>query len=298
VLGSDDLGYRAASAGAGFVARNLHQQLRARFAPGGLHVRSGQALVGLRLHGYGYGESLQTMGASPPTAQANRVFYRHGPLTEWYANGPLGLEQGFRLAARPSAHHPGPLTIALALSGNARATLARDQDAVTFSKGDASLSYRGLLATDAQGRTLPAWLVLRGHELLLRVKDAGARYPLKVDPFVQQAKLTASDGAFFDLLGLSTAVSGNTIVAGAPYATVNGNFAQGAAYVFVKPGSGWQNATEKAKLTASDGAAEDFLGGAGGLGENGVGISGDTVVAGAANATVNGNPYQGLAQRD
>jgi hypothetical protein len=36
---------------------------------------------------------------------------------------------------------------------------------------------------------------VRGEELLLRVDDAGARYPIVVDPFVQQAKLTASDGA-------------------------------------------------------------------------------------------------------
>ena len=63
-----------------------------------------------------------------------------------------------------------------------------------------------------------------------------------------------------DQLGYSVAVSGDTVVAGAPGATVNGNFGQGAVYVFVKPAGGWATETEAAKLTASDGAAGDQLG--------------------------------------
>ena len=100
--------------------------------------------------------------------------------------------------------------------------------------------------------------------MLLRVDDAGARYPLRVDPVVQQAELTASD--LGGLLGASVAISGNTIVAGAPEATVNGNPYQGAVYVFVKPRGGWANATQTARLTASDGAAGDGLGGGGSFG--------------------------------
>ena len=46
----------------------------------------------------------------------------------------------------------------------------------------------------------------------LRVDDAGAAYPLAVDPWLQQAKLTASDAAAF---GFSVAVSGDTAVVGA-----------------------------------------------------------------------------------
>jgi hypothetical protein len=49
---------------------------------------------------------------------------------------------------------------------------------------------------------------------------------------------------------------------------------EGDGYVFVKPKTGWANATETAELTASDGAAGDELGGFGGLGENAVAISG------------------------
>jgi hypothetical protein len=48
----------------------------------------------------------------------------------------------------------------------------------------------------------------------------------------QLAKLTASGGAAFDYLGYSVAISGDTVVVGAPIV----NRTQGAAYVFVKQG--------------------------------------------------------------
>jgi hypothetical protein len=57
------------------------------------------------------------------------------------------------------------------------------------------LGYRGLVVQDAQGRELRAWMEVRGEELLLRVDDAGARYPIVVYPVVEQAKVTASGGA-------------------------------------------------------------------------------------------------------
>ena len=98
----------------------------------------------------------------------------------------------------------------------------------------------------------------------------------------QAAKLTASDGAAGDDLGWAVAVSGDTVVAGAPYAS------PGAVYVFIEPAGGWASETQAAKLTASDGAASDALGGS-------VAVSGDTVVAGAPGATVNGNAGQGAA---
>ena len=90
----------------------------------------------------------------------------------------------------------------------------------------------------------------------------------------QTAKLTASDGAAGDDFGYSVSISGNTVVVGASRATVGGNSGQGAAYVFTEPGSGWANMTQTAKLTASDGAADDDFG-------DSVSISGNTVVVGA-----------------
>jgi hypothetical protein len=46
-------------------------------------------------------------------------------------------------------------------------------------------------------------------------------------------ELVASDGNINDQLGTSVAVSGSTIVAGAPLAEIGSNVEQGATYVFV-----------------------------------------------------------------
>ena len=104
----------------------------------------------------------------------------------------------------------------------------------------------------------------------------------------ETAKLVPSDGANNDVFGTSVSISGNTVVVGAPNATVGGNVWRGAAYVFAEPGSGWANMTETAKLTASDGAEDDFFG-------NSVSISGNTAVVGAflANGVngTNGSAY-------
>jgi hypothetical protein len=104
----------------------------------------------------------------------------------------------------------------------------------------------------------------------------------------ETAKLTASDGAVDDQFGYSVAISGDTVVVGAPLAEIGSNTNQGAAYVFVKPSAGWSDMTETAKLTASDGAADDYFGFS-------VAISGDTVVVGAPRDDIGGNTNQGSA---
>jgi hypothetical protein len=49
------------------------------------------------------------------------------------------------------------------------------------------------------------------------------------------------------------AISGNTIVAGAPQHTVGANSIQGAAHVFVEPATGWVDDTQTSELSASGG---------------------------------------------
>ncbi len=98
-----------------------------------------------------------------------------------------------------------------------------------------------------------------------------------------EEKLTASDGAAEDLFGNSVAIAGDTAVIGAIWDDDNGD-KSGSAYVFSDSGSTWV----ETKLTASDGALEDFFGGA-------VAISGDTAIVGAHgdddNGTNSGSAY-------
>ncbi len=272
-LGREDTTYHAVAEGKGLHLTNPKHGLTAGFTPAGVAVKRGGARWGLTLTNYGSGTSLAPVAPATPQAIANRVEYRRGLLTEWYVNGPLGLEQGVTIAAPPPGPAEGPLTLAFIFAGDLTATLDPQADGLTLTSahGGPALRYTGLTAFDATGRALPAWLDLRGNQLLLRVEVTGARYPLVVDPFIQLAKLTASDGTADDLFGIVVAISGDTVVVGA-YGD-NGN--QGSAYVFVKPGGGWATtSTFTAKLTASDGAAGDVFGIA-------VAISGDTVVVGA-----------------
>jgi IPT/TIG domain/FG-GAP repeat len=105
----------------------------------------------------------------------------------------------------------------------------------------------------------------------------------------QNAELSASDpNPGNDHLAYSVAVSGNTIVAGAPFHKVGANNSQGAAYVFVMPAGGWVNETQSAELTATDGSEPDELG-------YSVAVSGATVVAGARKHQVTEYADQGAA---
>ena len=92
----------------------------------------------------------------------------------------------------------------------------------------------------------------------------------------QTAKLTASDAAQFDRLGLVIAISGDgsTIVAGAPSEDAAGDTA-GAVYIFERSGGGWATTTEDTKLTAGATAGpNDEFGRA-------VSVDGDTILVGA-----------------
>ena len=96
-----------------------------------------------------------------------------------------------------------------------------------------------------------------------------------VDHTTETAKFLASDGAEDDEFGISVAVDGDTVVVGAHLDDDNGT-SSGSAYVFTKsPDVAWADATETAKLTASDGAADDEFG-------ISVTIDGDTIVVGAS----------------
>ncbi len=274
-LGRDDPAYRVL----GLRALNPAQHLRVGFSRVGVTVASRGARLGLTLSAYGYASALRALGSVAPQASANRVSYSHGAVREWFANGPLGLEQGFDLATRPNAGS-GPLTFSLALSGSLAARL--QGGSMLLGGRGVALRYTGLTATDARGRVLRSWLELAGGRLLIRVDDRGAVYPLWIDPFLQQAELTASGGEAEEESGDSVGVSGSTIVAGAPFHATGGNMEQGEAYVFTRPVSGWANATQTAELISEKGEPGERFGEA-------VAVSGNTIVVGAPNHKVGAN---------
>lgn len=273
-VGRDIPAYHAQRVADGFEAATAHHRLVAYFTSGGVELRTKNANWLMQVLRFGYRDRMQIVGAAAPLANQNRVEYRRGTLTEWYVNGPEGLEQGFTISKPPREENAGFLTIALGLTGNLHAAMEANGSGLSLTANDGKrvFGYSGLRAQDATGKALHAWLELVGGELLLRTDDTHARYPVVIDPWIQLAELTASDGVNDDQLGISVSVSGATVVAGAASATVNGNAGQGAAYVFVKPSSGWGDMTQTAKLTASDGKAGDGFGGAVFVGADIIGV--------------------------
>ncbi|MCB1205831.1 MAG: FG-GAP repeat protein, partial [Verrucomicrobiae bacterium] len=177
------------------------------------------------------------------------------------------------------------LHLDLAVRGGLRPVVSGEGLGVNFvSENDAAaLTYGGLKAWDATGRLLTARFEARGTGLTVSVDDRGATYPITIDPIAQQAYLKAFNTGAGDSFGGSVAVSGDTVVVGAPNEDSNttgvnsvpdddgsADFS-GAAYVFVRSGGSW---SQQAYLKPSNTGAGDAFG-------NSVSVSGDTVVVGA-----------------
>ena len=109
--------------------------------------------------------------------------------------------------------------------------------------------------------------------------DSGAAYVFVRSDGVwtQQAKLTASDGGAGDKFGSSVAISGDSIIIGAPSDTPNGTNS-GSVYVFTRIGEAW---TEQAKLTGTNLSVNSMFGWS-------VAIEDDTAAVGALNDEANG----------
>jgi len=194
------------------------------------------------------------LAATPPISDGPRVEYRQDGMTEWYVNGPRGLEQGFTLATPPAGAEQ--FTLMLPVAGEA---LVQDGDAVMIG----GLRYGGLSVLDATGATLPAHLDLADGTIRIAVDAAGAQWPVTVDPLVAQASLAPQTplGNTTHAFGQSTAIAiangTTTIVVGAPSELIGTQDEQGAVYVFTGSGGTY---TQRARLTASDGVRQNRFG--------------------------------------
>jgi len=173
--------------------------------------------------------------------------YRHDDLGEWSGavfvyrlDGPSGtwIEEAKLLASDGSEYDNFGFAVALSESGDVAAI--------------------GSVLADTTGTNTGAVYIFR-HDSLS-------------DTWNEEAKLLASDGVGYDMLGHSVALQGDLLVAGAIGCDDSGN-GSGAAYVF-----GFDAITgtwiEKDKLLASSGGDHDYLGFS-------IALSGDLLVVGA-----------------
>ncbi|MBK8039496.1 MAG: choice-of-anchor D domain-containing protein [Verrucomicrobiaceae bacterium] len=284
----------------GWHARNPGQQWTTTFDRRGFlaRPREGDWTWGLELQSYGFGDKQQAIRGIPTVkAEGQRLSYQwDANVQEWFVNDQKGLEHGFTIAERPVSASAGlpfseshSLSFTLATRGNLKPIISADSQGVLYQDptGATVLNYTGLKVWDADGKILPSHFEAEGkRQVRLVVEDAGAQYPLSIDPVAQQAYLKASNTGGSDRFGWSVALSGNTVVVGA----YDEGSSSGAAYIFTRVGTTW---AQQAYLKASNTGASDRFGAS-------VAVSGDTVVVGAwsegSNATgVNGDQVDNSA---
>lgn len=257
-------------------ANNPAQGFKACFTASGAQIASQEMNLSLHAIAFGRLQNTDPLHPAQPEFEGNEVRYHHGTLTEWYRNLNLGLEQGFTIKAPPK----GEGQIQLTLKSNIKPK-ALNENAYRLG----NIIYKDLLVVDSKGMSLPSKLIAMGENLSILIDDQNATYPITIDPWFQQAKLTPNDGVLDDQFTRALAISGNTAIIGAPGSDISGRENQGSAYVFVKEGNSW---SQQSKLIASDGQADDLFG-------SSVDIYGDTVVIGAKEADIEGNSDQGSA---
>ena len=147
----------------------------------------------MEVRGFGYRGAMQTVSVAAPQADQNRVDIDadfDGMVRQWA----VGLEQGFTISEAPRIGAGNLLTIALALSGNLHAAMESNGGLIlTAEDGKHVFRYSGLSAHDAAGKALPASLDWPAESCCCELTTPGP-LPCVVDPWIQLAELTASDG--------------------------------------------------------------------------------------------------------
>jgi len=269
--------------GVRLFASNPGQKLTARFLDGAVRIESGRGAAWAGTFRF-VGEIDADTGPMVSAIGDNRVEYAHpGGVTEWYTNRADGIEHGFSMRQRPpSAADTEEMCVEIALTGlTARPAgpvapngVVKALEFVDPATGAAVLHYGGLKVWDNTGRELPARMTAGEGTFSLMIADAGASYPITIDPlFVsQEAKLgpdVTGDGRDNDRFGNSVALSGDTAIIGAYREGTPTGLGPGSAYIFVRNGTLW---TQQAKLRSSDGASGYF--------GFSVAIAGDTALVG------------------
>jgi hypothetical protein len=209
-----------------------------RFDARAVHLEGGAWRWATTLVRWGHGHATREAPRATPSSADGRVRYDRGAIDEWYVERAHGLEQGFDVRARPEGS--AALRLELASEGltpvlvDGRVAL-RDERASTIA------FYGGLHVEDARGRTVPAELRVEAGTIVIVIDDAGADYPLRVDPLVwalQEQRIAPAALVSGDQFGSSVAVSHDTLVVGG-----NGDGATarpGSAQIFVRGATGWE----------------------------------------------------------
>ncbi|MBK9274958.1 MAG: FG-GAP repeat protein [Flavobacteriales bacterium] len=196
----------------------------------------------LLLHRIGRAEDWSVPIEGPEMERTpKRTLARHGRFDLEQVNSDDGVRQNFIVHHRSKGD--GPLRVELAVEGDLRCAHAGG-DLFEFSdtSGTVRMRYHDLHVWDAQGDTLNAWATWEDEHIVLLVNDAGAAYPITVDPVATTPVWSVESNA-------TNAAMGNVVSSAGD---VNGD-----GYSDVLVGSSvWSNGQ------TGEGRAQVFLGGA------------------------------------
>lgn len=248
-----DAEYRPSENERGLQAPNRAHNLRTYFGPSGIRVHDrteagSPELVSISLAGMGRDGLLTPVAAGTVDYEEARVEIQRSGFTEWYENSAQGLEQGFTLTARPQGF--GPLVLELAIS-SAQAVL-HNQSIILTTDAGRELTYDGLMAQDATGKTFVSRLeVPEPNRIRLVIQDVEATYPLMIDPLLSSTFDALLESNQPDPVGFLPAAFGGSVasagdVNGDGFADVivgapgwdGGDPHEGAAFVFLGSATG------------------------------------------------------------
>lgn len=193
--------------------------LSARFDDEGLRIdEAGVEVLSLRTVAWGREGLLDPVGAREPRLGActsavdaqgvciRRLEYADEGLTEWWVGLGTGVEQGWSLDSTPAGE--GRLVLEVVVDG-ALSVESSGEEATIIDAQARAWTVGGLNAWDARGRPLPVEVQADGDTLRLEVEDAGATYPIEIDPVYAPAAWTVSGASPTESFADSVAAAGD-----------------------------------------------------------------------------------------
>lgn len=159
------------------------------------------------------GAELPVKPGAMGTICGERLEWDHGTFRMVYANSSLGMRHDVVVEDRPEGE--GRLEARFRLGGNLVVVQPSHNEVVfhRFDPQDVELvpvvRYSGLLCYDATGRELPSTMELHGDQLVLAVADAGAVYPVTIDPLSSTPNLEIPGTQAGENFGQSVATAGD-----------------------------------------------------------------------------------------
>ena len=188
----------------------------------------------------GIGRPGSVLPSTPGTimSDVNRLEIFHSGYSEWYMINDAGIEQGMTIPDRPEGS--GALIISFDLEGDLRPAFAGKN--LVFSDRYGPLLYYGRITVlDHDGKTLPAELVLSGNQLVWKIDDTNATYPITIDPIIatQVASFSSPDPLNNAGFGVSVSVWNDTMLIAEDGASVGAFPYAGKVHVYQKAAGNW-----------------------------------------------------------